>query len=100
MCYNKYMAQRKTRTFSLTKHQERLIDRLVDSGRYQSSSEVIRDALRNIEDREAERKAAIAVLREKIMEGSRQADRGEVIDGEVAFAQLRRRIRAARKKAG
>ena len=43
--------------------QEQLIQSLVDSGRYQNVSEVIRDGLRLIERREAEDAARLEALR-------------------------------------
>jgi antitoxin ParD1/3/4 len=41
----------------LTKRQERLIETLVESGRYQNASEVLRDGLRLVEERQAEEAA-------------------------------------------
>jgi antitoxin ParD1/3/4 len=43
-----------TRNVVLTDHQQQLIESLVDSGRYQNASEVLRDGLRMVEQREAE----------------------------------------------
>ena len=42
-----------TRNVVLTEHQEKLIDGLVRSGRYQNASEVLREGLRLVESREA-----------------------------------------------
>jgi len=58
-----------TRNVVITDHQAKLIDRLVTEGRYQNGSEVLRDALRLIEAREAEDKAKLAALREAIQVG-------------------------------
>ena len=52
-----------TRNVVLTKHQEKLIEKLVGSGRYQNASEVIREGLRLIERREAEDAAKLEALR-------------------------------------
>jgi antitoxin ParD1/3/4 len=52
-----------TRNVVLTDSQARLIQGLVDSGRYQNASEVIREGLRLIERREAEDAAKLAALR-------------------------------------
>ncbi|MEO0654289.1 MAG: type II toxin-antitoxin system ParD family antitoxin [Pseudomonadota bacterium] len=41
-----------TRNVLLTEHQSALIDRLVADGRYQNASEVLRDGLRKVEERE------------------------------------------------
>jgi len=53
-----------TRNVVLTDHQADLVERLVASGRYQNASEVLREGLRLIEDREAEDKARLKALRD------------------------------------
>ena len=53
-----------TRNVVLTDRQMGFIDRLVESGRYQNASEVLREGLRLIETREAEDKARLKSLRE------------------------------------
>jgi antitoxin ParD1/3/4 len=52
-----------TRNVVLTDNQEQLIQSLVESGRYQNASEVIREGLRLIERREAEDAAKLEALR-------------------------------------
>lgn len=52
-----------TRNVVLTDHQESLIEALVESGRYQNASEVLREGLRLIEQREAEDAAKLEALR-------------------------------------
>jgi antitoxin ParD1/3/4 len=66
-----------TRNVVLTKHQEKLIETLVESGRYQNASEVLRDGLRLVEQREAEDAAKLEVLREAARVGTAALDRGE-----------------------
>ncbi|MEO0692667.1 MAG: type II toxin-antitoxin system ParD family antitoxin [Pseudomonadota bacterium] len=44
-----------TRNVLLTEHQSALIDRLVAEGRFQNASEVLREGLRGLEDREEAR---------------------------------------------
>ena len=53
-----------TRNVVLTDHQAALVEQLVESGRYQNASEVLRDGLRLIESREAEDKARLKALRD------------------------------------
>ena len=48
-----------TRNVVLTDHQAAFVERLVESGRYQNASEVLREGLRLIESREAEEKARL-----------------------------------------
>jgi antitoxin ParD1/3/4 len=65
-----------TRNVVLTKHQERLIETLVGSGRYQNASEVLREGLRLVEQREAEDAAKLKVLRKAARVGLDALDRG------------------------
>ncbi len=66
-----------TRNVVLTDHQEKLIDSLVGSGRYQNASEVLREGLRLVERREAEDAAKLRVLRKAAGAGFGALDRGE-----------------------
>ena len=66
-----------TRNVVLTDHQEKLIDKLVGSGRYQNASEVLREGLRLVEQREAEDAAKLKVLRRAVGAGFGALDRGE-----------------------
>jgi len=66
-----------TRNVVLTKRQEELIETLVESGRYQNASEVLRDGLRLVEQREAEEAAKLEVLRKAARVGLAALDRGE-----------------------
>jgi antitoxin ParD1/3/4 len=66
-----------TRNVVLTKHQEKVIKTLVGSGRYQNASEVLREGLRLVEQREAEEAAKLEVLREAARVGFGALDRGE-----------------------
>jgi antitoxin ParD1/3/4 len=66
-----------TRNVVLTKRQEELIETLVGSGRYQNASEVLREGLRLVEQREAEDAAKLEALREAARIGLEALDRGE-----------------------
>ena len=66
-----------TRNVVLTKRQEKLIETLVEAGRYQNASEVLRDGLRLVEQRDAEDAAKLEVLREAARVGVAALDRGE-----------------------
>ncbi|MEW6692079.1 MAG: type II toxin-antitoxin system ParD family antitoxin [Pseudomonadota bacterium] len=52
-----------TRNVVLTDHQAALVERLVTSGRYQNASEVLRESLRLVEQREADPAARLEALR-------------------------------------
>lgn len=73
-----------TRNVVLTDHHEAFIHRLVGTGRYQNASEVMRDALRSLERREAAAAAALAGLRQLIEPGMAQARAGIFVDGTLA----------------
>ena len=66
-----------TRNVVVTDRQEELIDELVGSGRYQNASEVLREGLRLLEQREAEDAAKLKVLRKAAREGFGALRQGE-----------------------
>lgn len=65
-----------TTSLSLGEHWEVFIRNEVSSGRYGSASEVVRDALRAME----ERKSKIEALRTHLAQGAEQARSGEFVD--------------------
>jgi antitoxin ParD1/3/4 len=58
-----------TRNVSLTDELDSYIETKVQSGQYDSASEVIRDAIRELQQSEAEDKAKVEYLRTSIEEG-------------------------------
>jgi antitoxin ParD1/3/4 len=56
-------------SYSIGKHFEDLVDNLVESGRYATASEVMREGLRLVEEREERRKAKLEALRAEIQKG-------------------------------
>ena len=58
-----------TLNVSLTPHLEQFIRDTLNSGRYQSASEVVRTALRLLEERERRRQTALDWLRIEIQKG-------------------------------
>jgi antitoxin ParD1/3/4 len=70
---------------------DNFIAELLKSGMYQSQSEVVREGLRLLKDREELKNLRLAELRKEIAKGSEQADRGEFVDGEQAFTEIRHR---------
>ena len=65
-----------TTSLSLREHWEAFIKNEVSSGRYGSASEVVRDALRALE----ERKSKLEALRSHLSEGAKQAGNGDFVD--------------------
>jgi antitoxin ParD1/3/4 len=58
-----------TRNVVLTDHQASLVENLVASGRYQNASEVLREGLRLVEQREAEDAYRLEALRSAVQVG-------------------------------
>ena len=79
---------------SLTPELEELISRKVESGLYSSASEVVREALRLLQQRDEQREAMLEELRKKIQVGIEQVERGEVVpwDLEEFKKQARKRL--------
>ncbi len=70
------MAQTRTQTVSLGEHWNNLIESLLNSGRYASVSEIMRDSLRLLEEKEANSK--LQALRNALIEGEDSGDAGEL----------------------
>jgi antitoxin ParD1/3/4 len=77
---------------------DKFIAQLLKTGMYQSQSEVVREGLRLLKEREDLKNLRLSELRKEIAIGSEQADRGEFVEGEATFAEIRRRS-AERKRA-
>jgi len=78
---------------SLTPELESVIDKKVRTGRYGSASEVVREALRLLENRDRTYEARLVALRKEIIAGIAQAGGGETVslDMEALKAKARRR---------
>jgi len=87
-----------TRNVVLTDHQAHLVEKLVSTGRYQNASEVLREGLRLIEDREAQDSARLHALREAARVGTADIDAGRFRSFESPAA-LRRHLTAIADKA-
>lgn len=61
---------------SLTPELERLVEEKVQSGMYHTASEVVREALRLLKERDETRSSALADLQEKLAEGLRDLNSG------------------------
>lgn len=81
------MAKRENISVSFTPEQAEFLAACVKSGRYQSASEVVREAVRLLEDQQAHRQAEIASARREIALGADQLDQGRTLDAETFFAE-------------
>lgn len=84
---------------SLTPEFDRFVAEQVDSGRYRSASEVVRAALRLLQQREAEHEARLDVLRKALREGIEELERGESFDGEEVFEEILSRLQSENEAA-
>ena len=84
---------------SLTPELEKFVQDLVKSGSYQTSSEVVRDALRLLE-RQQENRAKLDWLRKEIQKGLDSIERGEVkpLDMKAIWEKAKKRAEARSKK--
>ena len=72
-------------SYAIGSHFEQFVKKQIESGRYRSASEVVRDALRLLEKQEELRQAQIQNLREKIQEG---VNSGPGLPAEEVFTRL------------
>jgi antitoxin ParD1/3/4 len=82
----------------LTPKLETLVQTKVKTGLYNSASEVVREALRLLEERDRIRQLQIQDLRKKINEGWASLERGEGVDGQEFFRALGREERELARK--
>jgi antitoxin ParD1/3/4 len=89
---------------SLTPELEQFIEKEVQTGMYQSASEVIRAGLRLLKAEKGLKPrfmvSSMEELEESLLAGVRQLDRGEGIPGEAAAKELRNRAAARRTRNG
>jgi antitoxin ParD1/3/4 len=69
-----------TRNVVITNQQSTMIDRLVKSGRYQNASEVLRQGLRLVQQRDAEDDAKLVALRKAAQVGIDDIEAGRYQD--------------------
>ena len=85
---------------SLGQKWEEFVDKKVSSGDFQTASEVLREGLRLLEERDLLKRISVssmAELKQKLMEGVASLERGEGVDGEEAFKRVRERIKDRKK---
>ena len=68
-----------TRNVNLTEHLDSFIEVGINSGRFSNASEVVREGLRLLEQREQEDKAKIEWLRAAAKEGFADIERGDYV---------------------
>jgi len=84
-------------SYTIGKHYEQFIAEMVRSGRYSTASEVMRDSLRLMEEREDRRKAKLEALRGEIQKG---LDSGSGQETDVSDLINDVKSRGRRRRAG
>ncbi len=79
-----------TMTVELGPQLEQAVDDLIQNGRYRSKSEVLREGVRLVQDRETRLEA----LKAEIQKGLDAVDAGDVYPAEEVFAELEARYTA------
>ncbi|MCB1183482.1 type II toxin-antitoxin system ParD family antitoxin [bacterium] len=82
---------------SVGKEFEQFVREKVESGNYASASEVVRDGLRLLREKEQLFEARLEAFRNEIQVGLDQLDRGEGLDSEIVMAELRAKLDAMRE---
>lgn len=82
------MSRQSTLNVSLTEELQKYVKSKLDSGGYESASEVIRDGLRALQEREQAAAEFWAGVREKVTVARRQVAEGRTRDGEQAMNQI------------
>jgi antitoxin ParD1/3/4 len=83
---------------SLTPELDKFVAAKVESGRYTSASEVVREALRLLEEHDRARSAQIAAFNQELGARLASLDRGEYVEPETARARIEQRSRERRKR--
>jgi antitoxin ParD1/3/4 len=85
---------------SLTPELAKFVAKEVNSGMYQTASEVVRAALRHLKENREPRKTttthSLEELEERLAQGIARLDRGEGVDADEIFERLNKRIAKAR----
>lgn len=92
------MASRTTLNVSLTPDLSRFVENRLRSGKYQTASEVVREALRLLEGRDQAPVGSVEELKRSIEIGLAQLRRGEGVDGEAFFRRVAARRRARSRR--
>jgi antitoxin ParD1/3/4 len=83
---------------SLTPQLDKFVVKKVASGRYTSASEVIREALRLMEERDRTRAAELASFHDELNQRLGSLDRGEFVDPNVVRRRIEKKSAERRRR--
>lgn len=75
-------------TVELTPELEQLVNARVESGRYGSASEVVKDALLHLDQEDELSRLRLAAFHARLDRSLAEAERGELYDGEAYMKEL------------
>lgn len=82
---------------TLTPELEQFIHTQIESGKFASALEVIEAGIRLLDEREHLYQGRFEDLRQEVLIGIEQLDRGERLDGRAAIKQLRQKNQARKQ---
>ncbi len=85
-------------SFSLGEHFESFVQAQLATGRYNNASEILRDALRLMEERDQLLQLQQSAIDAKIQAGMKSLKAGKSVDGEAFFAKLDAKLAATQPK--
>lgn len=83
---------------SLTAELERIVNSKVERGLYNSASEVVRDGLRLLHERDEMRELKLNALRTEIQKGIDDLENGRFTDGDEVMATFAERLSSLKKQ--
>lgn len=83
---------------SLTPELEAIIEKKVSSGMYGSASEVVREGLRLLQQRDDTHEAKLNALRAEIQKGIDDLEAGRVYDGPTVMAEFREKLQSMKRE--
>ena len=83
-------------SITLNSEQETIVTNLIATGSFQTVDEVLRVALKLLEQERLSYQAWVTETREKVQEGIESLDRGEGLDGETVVNDLLTKLRQSR----
>lgn len=92
------MARESSLNVSLTPTLRNYIRAKVRSGRYESASEVIRESLRALQERERVAGEFWQGVRSKVAVARAQAEQGQTVDGEAAMEEILAELEPRQKR--